>query len=467
MAAALVAGREAEAAPKPRGAKQALTSREAFDIGVEAYVFGYPLVTMDLTRRLMSNVREPAGMRAPMGQFAGVRTFPLASSRDVTMPNADTLYTGVWLDVSREPWVLELPQEKERYCLFAMLDGWNTVFGVCGTRTTGSAPQKTLLTGPGWKGKPPPGMKTYKAPTGIVWVLGRIHCAGTPEDYRAAHALQDQCRAVPLSSYGQPYTPPPGQVDSGLDMQKTANEQVSLLTAAAYFNQLALLMKDNPPARGDTPMVKKMARLGIVPGQPFDIGGLDPAVIQVLQYVPNAALTRIMGSFKEGTKTGDWTSQNGWTWTLKTGTYGTDYTQRALVAAIGLGANCPEDAVHATSTVDGAGQPYSGNFRYVMHFAPGQAPSANGFWSLTLYDSEGFWVSNPLCRYTLSAQDALSSNPDGSLDFYIQKHPPGPDRESNWLPAPEGRFMLMLRFYWPKDSLLKGSWTIPPVKRAD
>lgn len=463
----LLAGAEAEAAAKPAGAKSALTSRTAFDLGVEAYVFGYPLVAMDLTRRLMCNVQEPAGLRAPMGQFARVRAFPPASNRDVTFPNADTLYAGVWLDVAREPWVLELPLAKERYTQFAMLDGWNTVFGVCGARTTGDEGQKYLLTGPEWKGKLPAGMKAYRSPTSIVWVLGRIHCTGTPEDYRTVYALQDQCRAVPLSSHGQPYTPPLGQIDPRLDVLKTVNEQISLLSVGAYFNQLALLMKENPPTRGDVPMIKKMARLGIVPGQAFDLGSLGPDVAQALQHVPQSALARIMGWFKEGARSGDWVSQDGWTWTLKTGAYGTDYTQRALVAATGLGANGPEDMVQATSTVDGAGQPYSGNFRYTMHFAPGQAPSANGFWSLTLYDSEGFLVSNPLGRHTLSSRDSFSFNPDNSLDFYIQKHPPGADREANWLPAPEGRFMLMLRFYWPKESLLKRAWKIPPVKRAD
>jgi hypothetical protein len=102
-----------------------------------------------------------------------------------------------------------------------------------------------------------------------------------------------------------------------------------------------------------------------------------------------------------------------------------------------------------------------------MHFAPGQAPSAKGFWSLTMYDGDYFFVDNPLSRHTLSARDPLKFNADGSLDLYLQHYPPGADRELNWLPAPEGRFVLMLRFYWPKPALIDGSWKIPPVKRVD
>jgi hypothetical protein len=290
---------------------------------------------------------------------------------------------------------------------------------------------------------------------------------GTPEDYAAAHAIQDQCRAMPLSSYGKPYTPMSGLDDPGIDMKRPVREQVNGLAVADYFNRLAILMKENPPSHADQRMVKSMARLGIVAGKPFDIGKLDSAVIQVLEVVPGAALGKITAWYKAVTKAGDWSSQDGWTRTLKTGDYGLDYTQRALMAAIALGANRPQDAVAAVSTIDGTGLPYSGNSRYVMRFAPGKAPSANGFWSLTMYDGDYFFVDNPMGRYALSARDQLQLNPDGSLDVYIQTHPPRMDRESNWLPAPEGKFFLMLRSYWPKESLIDGSWKIPPVKREN
>ena len=467
IAVALLAGCKTGHKTKAPVTKQKLPWRAALDIATEAYIFGYPLVTMDMTQKAMTNVREPEGMRAPMGQFARTRNYPLAASHDIAMPNADTLHTLIWLDVSREPWVLSLPDMQGRYCLFPMLDGWTTVFGAPGTRTTGTGPQKLAITGPGWKGKLPRGVKEYQSPTGIVWMLGRIYCTGTPEDYAAVHALQDQCSATPLSSYGKRYAPPPGQVDPGIDMRRSVREQVSSLGVADYFNRLARLMKDNPPTPADRRIVKRMARLGIVPGRPFNINKLDPTVIQILQNVPQAALDKIIARPTEGASTNNSSFQSGWTFPLKTGVYGTDYAQRALIAAVGLGANRPQDSVFAISTVDGTGQPYTGNSRYVMHFAPKQAPSANGFWSLTMYDGDYFFVDNPLGRHTLNARNQLEFNPDGSLDLCIQKHPPGVDRESNWLPAPEDKFVLMLRFYWPKESVVRGSWKIPPVKRVD
>ena len=449
--------------------KGALRPREVLEIATDAYIYGYPLVTMDQARRVMTNVRHPEGMRAPLGQFARMRTFPTASNHEVSAPNADMLTTMAWLDVSTEPWVLSLPDTRDRYCLFSLLDGWTTVFQALGKRTTGTGPQKYAITGPGWKGKLPAGLKQCKSPTGIVWVLGRIYCTGTTDDYAAAHAIQDACSAVPLSAYGTPYASQPGQGDPAIDMKTPVREQVNSLDAGVYFHRLALLMKDNPPARADAKIIKRMARLGIISGQAFDVSQLDTAAIEVLQNVPTIALARIQGWFRDGTNVnvGNAILQNGWMFTLKTGNYETDYLRRAWVTAIGRGASLPQDAVYAISNVDDAGQPYSGNFRYVMRFPPGQAPAANGFWSLTMYDADYFFVDNPLGRYTLSARDEFKFNGDGSLDLYLQKHSPGADRETNWLPAPEGKFILMLRFYWPKESLLKGSWQIPPVRRAN
>ena len=460
------AGCKTGAQQKPPVRKATLTGRHALDLATEAYLFGYPLVKMDLTRQVMTNVRFPEGMNAPLGQFARIRTYPPPSNHEITTPNADTLYTAVWLDVAKEPWVLSLPDTHGRYCLFPMLDGWSTVFQAPGKRTTGTGPQKYVITGPGWKGKLPPGLKEYKSPTSIVWVIGRVSCTGTSDDYAAAHAIQDECSAVPLSAYGKPYAPQPGSVDPAVDMVTPVREQIRQMDAATFFNRLALLMKDNPPARADGSILKKMARLGIVPGQPFDINKLNAAEIQALQAVPEFAYAKMKLWFKDGAKSGDAILQNGWVLPLKSGLYGTDYIQRAMIAAIGLGANRPQDTFYAVSNVDGAGQPYSGNFRYVMHFPPGQIPSVNAFWSLTMYDADYFFVENALGRYTLGSRDEFKLNGDGSLDLYIQRHPPGAGLESNWLPAAEEKFILMLRFYWPKENMLNGSWKIPPVKRG-
>lgn len=275
------------------------------------------------------------------------------------------------------------------------------------------------------------------------------------------HAIQDEYKLVPLSAYGKPYTPPPGKVDPSIDMKTPVRDQVNAMDAATYFDTLARLMKDNPPAPADAPMVAKMAKIGIVPGQPFDASKLDPATTQALQGVPKAGAEKIRAHLKQTGK-----NVNGWTYSLETGLYGTDYLQRALITDIGLGANRPQDAVYPVSEADAEGKPYDGAHKYVMHFPKGQTPPVNGFWSLTMYNDQYFFVESAPNRYTLSPRNKLQYDKDGSLDLYLQHHSPGKAKESNWLPAPADKFILMLRLYWPKEtppSILDGTWMTPAV----
>jgi hypothetical protein len=435
---------------------------EDFWLAVEAYTYGYSLVTMEMTRRVMTNVVAPGATRAPMGQLVKMRAYPDASFRDVTAPNADTLYTTAWIDVGKEPWVFSFPDMKGRYFMFPMLDGWTNVFQVPGTRTTGTAAQTYAITGPGWSGTLPSGVTQYASPTNLVWILGRIYCTGTPEDYAAVHALQDACRLTPLSAYGKAYTPPAATVDPAIDMKTAVREQVNGMDAVAFFTLLAELLKTNPPAAADKPMVEKLARLGIVPGQDFDKSKFN---VDFARRVPDIAFDRIMMHFRFSD--GDMNSVNGWAYTLKTGLYGTNYLQRALITAIGLGANRPEDAVYPVSRADADGSAYDGKNKYVIRFAKGQEPPARGFWSITMYDESYFFVANPINRYSISPRQNLKRNDDGSVDILIQKESPGADRESNWLPAPSGKFVLMMRLYWPnetKPSILDASWSPAEVR---
>ncbi len=460
---------EAEAKAAEAAVKAAAQEAEARAIAIESYVYAYPLVTMEMTRRVMTNVAAPEDNHAPMGQFIRKRSYPDASYRDVTAPNADTLYTTTWIDVSKEPWILSIPDMKGRYFLFPMLDGWTNVFQVPGKRTTGTKAQTYAITGPGWTGELPAGVTEYKAPTGIVWILGRIYGSGTPADYKEVHALQDKISVVPLSAYGKPYTPPPATVNPAQDMKTAVREQVDALDAAAYFKIFAELLKTNPPAAEDAPMVAKLAKIGVVPGQDFDAAKLDPAVAKGLAGAPKPAQDLIMDWMKAGIVAGDFKLENGWAFSTKVGQYGTHYVQRALVTAIGLGANRPQDAVYPTSTGPDVAAKYTGEKKYVMRFEKGHLPPVDGFWSLTMYDAAYFFVDNPLNRYTLSQRNKLKTNKDGSVDLYIQNESPGKDKESNWLPAPKGEFILMMRLYWPKEtapSLLDGSWKIPPVKET-
>jgi len=443
--------------------------KQAQEDGIDAYIYAYPLVTMELTRRVLTNVAAPEGDKAPMGQFAKLRGYPAVDDHAVTAPNADTLYTILWLDVSKEPWIVSAPDMNGRYYLLPMLDGWTTVFGDPGKRTTGTGAQKFAITGPGWSGTLPEGVKEYKSATGIVWLLGRIYCTGTPEDCKAVHALQDQMTAVPLSAYGRPNTPRPGPLDPRVDMKTAVRTQVNALDAGSYFALFARLLKTNPPTAEDAPMVATLARIGIVPGREFDASKIDPIIAKGLADVPQNAQGKIMAWLKEGVASGDLKLEEGWLLATKTGVYGTAYRQRALVTAIGLGANLPQDALYPTSEGPDILQSYSGAHQYVMHFEKDKLPPVDGFWSLTMYDADYFFVPNPINRYTVSPRNKLKANADGSVDLYIQNASPGKEREANWLPAPKDKFILMLRMYWPKEqppSILDGSWKIPRVQEA-
>jgi len=444
-------------------AQGGLTEGEAVDIATQAYIFGYPLVTMETTRKVMTNTVAPQGTHAPMGQFLNMREYPTAAFRDVTAPNADTLYSAAWLDLSKEPYVLSMPDMKGRYYLMPMLSGWTDVFADPGKRTTGAKAQAYAITGPGFKGTLPAGVTELKSPTNMVWILGRTYCTGTPQDYADVHKLQDQYVLVPLSSFGKPYAAPKGVVDPATDMKTPVREQVNAMPVGEYFSLLARLMKDNPPAPADVPVVARMARLGLVPGQEFDLSRLSPAVAARLAAVPKAAFEQVMAYEKKAGKI-----VNGWLVPTDLGLYGTKYELRAVVTAIGLGANRPQDAVYP-AYVGLPGQKLTGADKYVLHFDKGMLPPVDGFWSLTMYDKDYFFVDNPLNRYTLSPRNKLKFNSDGSVDLYIQKDNPGKSKESNWLPAPAGEMNLMLRLYWPKTtppSILDGSWSPPAVRQV-
>jgi hypothetical protein len=433
---------------------------EDFRAASDAYVYGYPLVTMEMTRRVITNVAQVQGTRGPMGEIIKLRAYPDASFRDITAPNADTLYTTAFFDVGDEPWVLSAPDTKGRYFLLPFLDGWTNVFAVPGSRTTGTQAQTFVITGPGWSGAVPEGLTQLKSPTAIVWLLGRIYCTGTPEDYAEVHALQDAFKLQPLSNWGKTYTPPAGKVDPAIDMKTAVRDQVNRLSTPEYFTLLADLMKRNPPAAADAPALARFKAIGLVPSQSFDGKALDSRWDRRL---PELSYDRIMlhaMSLKR---------ENGWLFTTRTGLYGTDYLQRAFITAVGLGANRPQDAVYPMSQRSSLLEPYEGGHSYTLRFAKGKLPPVKGFWSLTMYDEQMFFVANPINRYSMSLRTDPKLDADGSLVIHIQNESPGTERQANWLPSPKGKFHLMLRLYWPDEnepSILDGSWVIPKVEKA-
>jgi hypothetical protein len=450
-------------APGMAQAQAKLSEEEAQKIGVEAVVYGFPLVVMDSTKRVSTNVPGPQpNAHAPINQFGNMLEYPPASDHTIVRMNVDTLYSFAWLDLSKEPVVLSVPDTKGRYYMMPLLDAWTNVFASPGKRTTGTKAGNFPITGPGWTGKVPGGVTQIKAPTNTVWITGRTQTNG-PRDYAAVHVLQKQYKLTPLSAFGKPYTPPPGIVKTAVDTKTAPVDQVSKMDAATFFKTLSKLMAANPPPAADAPALALLAKIGVVPGQDFDPGKLDPAVAKGLEKSVPIALEKLQTAAKQLAK-----PVNGWQVPpMKVGQFGTDYGLRAVAALIGLGANIPADAIYPNAFTDADVKPLTGANRYVVHFDKGQTPPANAFWSLTMYDAQSFFVENPINRYNISSWMPLKYNQDGSLDVYIQKDSSGKDKEANWLPAAAGDFSITMRVYWPKAAMLDGSWTPPPLKRVN
>jgi hypothetical protein len=435
--------------------------KEAVQVGVQAVIYGLPLVMMDLTRNRMTNVSHPGGTAAPVNQFANAPIFPPATFKNVVRANVDTLYSSAFLDLSSEPLVLSVPDTNGRYYLLPMFDAWTNVFATPGARTTGTAAKSFAIIGPNWTGALPAGLREFKSPTNKVWILGRTQTNG-PEDYAAVHAVQAGFKLVPLSQFDKPYTAPAGVVNPDADMKTPPVEQFKKMTGVEFLTALAALLKSNLAPAADAPMLAKLATIGVIPGHAFDPSKLDPAVAEGLEGIVPAAIAALQ---EQGKHFGQ--SINGWHIPkMNVGAFGTDYDTRALIALIAFGANLPEDALYPTSFVDGEGKPLNGANRYTLHFDAGLTPPVNAFWSVTMYDPDSFFVENPIHRYAISSWMPLKHNGDGSLDIYIQHESPGADKESNWLPAPDGGFNVTMRMYWPRDhspSILDGSWKPPAV----
>ncbi len=439
-----------------------LTEAEARQLGIDAVVYGYPLVLVDVTKQVQTNVTTPEhNGRAPINQFSNFLKYPTAAYRDVVRMNVDTLYSFAWLDLSKEPLVLSVPDTHDRYYLMPVLDACTDVFASPGKRTTGTKAGDFAIVGPNWTGTLPAGMKALKSPTNIAMIAGRTQANGSA-DYAAVNAIQKQYHVTPLSAFGKPYTPPAGVVDPQIDMKTPPVDQVNRMSAETFFNRLATLMASNPPTAADAPILAKLARIGVVPGRTFDMSTLDPAITKGLDGSVQTAVAKLGAEAKE-----IGTLANGWRILPMTlADFGTDYHLRGEVALMGLGANLAKDAVYPTAFVDGAGQPLTGGNQYVLHFDKGVLPPVNAFWSLTMYDAESFLAANPIHRYNIAGWMPLKYNPDGSLDVYIQHDSPDKQKESNWLPAPAGAFNVTLRMYWPKEAALDGSWKAPAIEKV-
>jgi hypothetical protein len=390
--------------PIPRAQAAPVTEEEAHAIGVDAYLYFYPLITMDLTRLQFTNV-EPGKdpLKGPMNTFVNIPAYPSADMRVVVRPNFDTLYSSAWLDLTKEPVVVSVPDTSGRYYLLPMLDMWT--------------------------------------------------------DYDAVHKIQAGHKITPLSRWGKEPEPVTVKIDPNVDMSTPPKKQVDTMPAGKFFAYAAELLKLHSPHITDQPIIVELRKIGFEAGKSFDLGKADPTVKKALKNVPEDAQKLMAWKVPTLARVVNYWSMN----TDTIGVYGNYYLKRAIVSQLGLGANLPEDAIYPLNLSDSEGQPLDGANKYTIHFDKGATPPVNAFWSITLYDPEGFQVANTLNRFAVSSWMPFNYNPDGSLDLYFQNERPGNDKEANWLPAPKGPFNLTMRLYAPRGDSLMGKWNPPPV----
>ncbi len=436
-----------------------IAAEEALAIAEEAYVYLYPLIMMDVTRKQLVNLdAKSSSLGGPANAFTHIRAFPSADMRAVVRPNFDTLYSSAWLDLTDGPVVVSTADTGGRYFLLPMIDMWTDVFAVPGKRTNGTGAANFALVPPGWTGNLPQGVDRIDAPTPYVWIVGRTQTNGV-QDYPAVHKVQDGYRITLLADWGKSPRKIEQKIDPSVDTKTEPLRLVNDMPGPEYFRYGTELMKLHPPHVTDWSMLARMRRIGLEPGR-FAAGNSSTEILTKgaaagLKLIQEKATTiaRVI---------------NGWQMNTDTmGVYGNFYLKRAIVALIGLGANQTDDAIYPLNVADADGKPVVAENKYVLHFAKEELPPVRAFWSLTLYDAEGFQVANPLNRFAIGDRDALKFNADGSLDLFVQHDNPGPDKESNWLPAPKtGLLGLTLRLYSPKPQVAEGRWVPPAIRRV-
>lgn len=425
----------------------ALHVKHRLSLGAEAYIYGYPLVLMDATQRSSEST-------VGVNQLGHRLELPDHNFRAVVRPNNDTAYSIAWLDLSGGPQVLSLPDMGARYYVMPFMDAWSNVFAQLGSSSTGQKSGDYLIYGPGWKGDLPADIPAVEAPTNKVWLIGRSQINGL-DDMQKLQQKLSQMALTSLTEFnsGERHY---SRVITELDKSNVLAE-VDDMEPADFFQRLNRLMAEQTAPVADAAQLERLNFIHIGSGLDFKNNvGVDPWLIGNGAKLAKQAL--------QDKKSEDRSGVNGWAIVRKgIGRYGIDYKTRAFVAMIGLGALPPEEASYPNTFKDSNGDRLDGNYRYRLHFAPGELPPAKAFWSITLYDRDGFMVDNKIQRYSIGDRDNLHFNPDGSLDIFVQSL--SHELSDNWLPAPNGEFSITMRVYLPSKQYLDGQWWPPSVQR--
>jgi hypothetical protein len=445
----------------PVAGQTATSATEIRGVAKEAYIYGFPIVDEYLTMYAFSIDKGNPQYKGPFNSILNfARVFTPEDTAFVT-PNSDTPYTFLGLDLRAEPVVITIPPiEKNRYFVFQMLDLYTFNFDYIGTRTTGNGGGNFMIAGPGWHGQTPKGItKVIHSETELVSVVGRTQLFN-PADLDNVRKIQSQYKVQTLSAFlGKPAplpAPAPNWVKPVLPTE--------MKTSVEFFNVLNFVLQFCPTSPSEKDLRAKFAEIGIVPGKTFDVASLSPEAKKAFQEGMADGQKEI--DARRAATNGKMDDLFGTRAFLKN-----DYVARATGAQMGIGANSREEAQYPIYENDSTGQPLNGSKgKYTLHFAKGQFPPVNAFWSLTMYDlPEQLLVKNPINRYLINSPmlPNLKLDADGGLTIYIQAESPGKDKETNWLPAPSGPFMLAMRYYLPKPQLIDGKWKSPVVTRVE
>lgn len=415
----------------------------AYAAGLQAYVYGLPLVESMRTAAQMTAVPapQPSG-RAPLNHFGHSERPWTHLDRDIVTPANDLLYSMAWLDLGDEPVVLSVPAESQRYWVMALLDAYTNNFVNIGPRTTQGRAMRFALAGPGWSGALPDGVELVRSPTRLVWILGRT-LVDDEDDLSAARAVETRFTLAPLSGRDKPFARYATYAD-GAD-------------ALDFFDNLARGLAENPPPEADAGLVAMLGRAGIRADVPVREDVLDPRAARGLRRGFDAG-RRFVESTTVSRRAGVWAMNT------RMGRFGTDYVVRAATAAKGLGGLASDEALYAMSDFDSGREPLHGSRRYLLRFGAGELPPCDAFWSVSLYGEDRYFTQNAIGRYAIGDRSrGLAHGADGSLEIVVSHEAPAVP--SNWLPAPQGAFYLVLRMYHPREEVRTGGYRIPPVQR--
>jgi hypothetical protein len=433
-------------------------------VGRTAYLWGWPLVANANRAVAFSKAPEPGlvGGVVPIayGGIAMLTDYVTADQRVVACSNQDVVYGPGFLSLDKESFVIQIPEFGDRFWVFALYDARTDEFSAIG-KQYGTKPGFYLLVGPDWKGETPAGISgVVRSSTTLVFAIPRIFMDDTAEDRKAVQPVLNQINVYPLSQFDGkmkikdwsklPHFPAPKS--DGKGETKWANPET-------FFDELPALMKQVPPLPGEEALYRWISSV-------LEAAAKDPAIKQTLKETAAAADSDLIASFLQWRHNGR-PAGNGWNSATNNAAWGTDYLNRTAIGKSNIYENRPEETKYIYTDDDSQGQQLDGRNIYTITFAKGQTPPVKGFWSLTLYNEEHFYNTNSLNRYSLGTKNKnLKLNVDGSLTLYAGAKSPGADKESNWLPAPNGTFSLYIRAYWPEQAILDGTWAPPKIETA-